>query len=48
MMCPVSVGLFRFCRYASFLQDTFEMQEGSISKGQNVLIVDDLLATGGK
>jgi len=28
-------------------QDTFEIQEGSIKEGQHVLIVDDLLATGG-
>lgn len=27
--------------------DTIEIQEDAISKGQNVLIVDDLLATGG-
>jgi len=27
--------------------DTFEVQEGSVLKGQKVLIVDDLLATGG-
>lgn len=29
-------------------QDTFEAQSGSIKPGQNVLIVDDLLATGGE
>eukprot|EP00124_Ichthyophonus_hoferi_P003002 Ihof_evm8s233 gene=Ihof_evmTU8s233 len=28
-------------------KDVFEMQEGSILPGQNVIIVDDLLATGG-
>ncbi|XP_037075656.1 adenine phosphoribosyltransferase-like isoform X2 [Pollicipes pollicipes] len=28
-------------------QDTFEIQDGALAKGQNVLIVDDLLATGG-
>ncbi|CAG8769745.1 29640_t:CDS:2, partial [Racocetra persica] len=27
--------------------DTFEMQEGAIKPGQNVIIVDDLIATGG-
>ncbi|GAA5999492.1 purine phosphoribosyltransferase family protein [Rhodotorula paludigena] len=27
--------------------DTFEMQEGAIKEGQNVVIIDDLIATGG-
>ncbi|KAH0840019.1 phosphoribosyltransferase-like protein [Lanmaoa asiatica] len=27
--------------------DTFEMQDGAIGHGQNVIIVDDLIATGG-
>ncbi|XP_058121497.1 adenine phosphoribosyltransferase [Anopheles ziemanni] len=27
--------------------DVFEVQEGSITKGQKVLVIDDLLATGG-
>jgi adenine/guanine phosphoribosyltransferase-like PRPP-binding protein len=31
----------------SLLQDTFEIQQESIKPGQKVLIVDDLLATGG-
>jgi adenine phosphoribosyltransferase len=31
-----------------FCQDTFEIQEESLQSGQKVLIVDDLLATGGK
>ena len=29
------------------MQDTLEMQEGSVLAGQRVLLVDDLLATGG-
>jgi adenine phosphoribosyltransferase len=29
------------------LQDTIEIQKGSIKPGQKVLVVDDLLATGG-
>lgn len=28
-------------------EDTLEMQEGCIKPGQNVVIVDDLIATGG-
>ncbi|KAI0321882.1 adenine phosphoribosyltransferase [Amylostereum chailletii] len=28
-------------------QDVFEMQAGAIEKGQNVIVVDDLIATGG-
>ena len=27
--------------------DTFEMQENAITEGQNVVVVDDLIATGG-
>lgn len=30
-----------------FLQDVLEIQSGSIQSGKKVLIVDDLLATGG-
>ncbi|XP_043198521.1 adenine phosphoribosyltransferase-like isoform X1 [Amphibalanus amphitrite] len=41
-------GAVRSVQYQlEYGQDTFEMQDGRISKGQNVLIVDDLLATGG-
>ncbi|CEQ42817.1 SPOSA6832_04691, partial [Sporobolomyces salmonicolor] len=29
------------------MQDSFEMQEGAIKPGQNVLVIDDLIATGG-
>jgi adenine phosphoribosyltransferase len=29
-------------------QDTFEMQKCAIQKGQKVVIIDDLIATGGK
>lgn len=29
------------------VKDTFEIQRESIKPGQNILIVDDLLATGG-
>lgn len=32
----------------SLFQDIFEAQSGSIKPGQNVVIVDDLLATGGE
>lgn len=32
----------------SFFKDVFEMQKGAITAGQKVLIVDDLIATGGK
>mgnify|MGYP001573521917 CR=1 FL=1 len=28
------------------LQDSFEMQEGAIKPGQNVIVIDDLIATG--
>ncbi|KAG6378812.1 phosphoribosyltransferase-like protein [Boletus reticuloceps] len=39
------------CKLASYEKeygiDTFEMQEGAIRHGQNVVIVDDLIATGG-
>ncbi|KAF8842276.1 adenine phosphoribosyltransferase [Paxillus ammoniavirescens] len=39
------------CRQSSYVKeygiDTFEMQEGVIQPGQNVVIVDDLIATGG-
>jgi len=39
------------CKQASYEKeygiDTFEMQEGAIQHGQNVIIVDDLIATGG-
>lgn len=31
-----------------FFKDVFEMQKGAITTGQKVLIVDDLIATGGK
>lgn len=32
----------------AFVQDTVEMQDGSLKPGQKVIVVDDLLATGGK
>ncbi|KAG9317550.1 adenine phosphoribosyltransferase [Chiua virens] len=39
------------CKQASYEKeygvDTFEMQDGAIRPGQNVIIVDDLIATGG-
>ncbi|KAN0097365.1 Phosphoribosyltransferase-like protein [Tylopilus felleus] len=39
------------CKQASYEKeygvDTFEMQEGAIRHGQNVIVVDDLIATGG-
>jgi len=39
------------CKQASYEKeygiDTFEMQDGAIRHGQNVIIVDDLIATGG-
>lgn len=39
------------CAQATFMkeygEDVFEIQEGAIPKGANVLIVDDLIATGG-
>ncbi|KAF8450428.1 phosphoribosyltransferase-like protein [Boletus edulis BED1] len=39
------------CKQASYEKeygiDTFEMQEGAIRHGQNVVVVDDLIATGG-
>ena len=31
-----------------FFQDIFEIQVGSMKEGQRVVIVDDLLATGGE
>lgn len=36
-----------FCYKSMFLKDTFEMQSGAIKPGQKVIIIDDLLATGG-
>ena len=33
--------------YNYLLQDIFEIQKSSIKPGQRVLIIDDLLATGG-
>ena len=33
---------------ALFVQDVLEIQEGAIKSGQNVVVVDDLLATGGQ
>lgn len=35
-------------KYTWLFQDVFEVQKNSIQKGQKVVIVDDLLATGGK
>ena len=32
----------------SFIQDVLEMQADAIEKGQKVIILDDLLATGGE
>ena len=41
-------GSVRELSYAlEYGQDTIAMQEGAISKGEKVLLVDDLLATGG-
>ena len=31
-----------------YLQDVFEAQKSSVTSGQKVIIVDDLIATGGK
>ena len=33
--------------FFTFLQDKCEIQKNSISAGQKVVIIDDLLATGG-
>ncbi|GAA5871157.1 hypothetical protein JCM1840_007606 [Sporobolomyces johnsonii] len=36
------------CFKASYeKEDSFEMQEGAIKPGQNILVIDDLIATGG-
>jgi adenine/guanine phosphoribosyltransferase-like PRPP-binding protein len=35
-----------FC-FSQFLQDIFEVQREAFQPGQSVVIVDDLLATGG-
>lgn len=37
----------RSARRALLAQDTFEIQQAAIAAGQRVLVVDDLLATGG-
>ena len=34
--------------FGVFFQDIFEIQVGSMKEGQRVVIVDDLLATGGE
>lgn len=38
---------FFFFSNLSFSQDIFEMQDDSIKPGQNVIVIDDLIATGG-
>ena len=39
--------LISWCITYYFLQDVFEIQKNSVQPGQKVVIVDDLLATGG-
>nr|CAD2131196.1 unnamed protein product [Meloidogyne enterolobii] len=38
---------FLLYQYKEYGKDVFEVQQGALSAGQRVLIVDDLLATGG-
>ena len=35
-------------KHISFLKDVLEIQADAIQKGQKVVVIDDLLATGGK
>ena len=41
-------GFTRICMNSRLIivQDTFEMQEDSVKPGDNVIVVDDLIATG--